>query len=193
MFLILGPVLNLVAGFFWQDGRQGATAGTLIALSTGCWVIGLFGVHQRLRPRAPRLVAATVVLTVFGAVGAVAFAVQAIHEEIFHISHAEAVDRLNEYPIAADLYWLCGPLFPLCLAALGLILWRLRAAPLPVYALLIVGSAAFPVSRITRQASIAHVADLLLLIPFLYLGVQQLRASRTAPAPLPTSTDGARL
>ncbi len=182
MFLILGPALSLIAGFFWHDGSQGVTGGTLVALSTACWLIGLVGVYERLRPGAPRYVAVAVPVTVFGAVGGVAFAVQAIHEQLFNVSHAAAVDQLNEYPLAAAaLFWICGPLFPIALAAFGVLLYRLRAAPLPVSVLIVLGSAAFPLSRVTRQASIAHVADVLLLLPFLYLGVQQLRTARTAP------------
>ena len=185
MFVILGAALNLIAGFFWQDGRQGVTGGTLTALSTGCWLIGLIGIYERLRPRAPSYVAVALPVTVFGAVGGVAFAVQAVYEEVLGVSHTVAIDRLNEYPLATVLFWICGPLFPVALASLGAALIRLRTAPLPVGVLLVLGSAAFPLSRVTRQASIAHVADLLLLLPFLYLGVGQLRAARNrrhAPA-----------
>lgn len=182
MFIILGPALNFLAGFFWHsDGSQGVTGGTLTALSTGCWLFGLIGVYERLRPRSPRYVAAALGITVFGAVGGVAFAVQAIYEQLLNVTHAAAIDRLNEHPLATTLFWICGPLFPLALAAFGVLLYRLRAAPLAVSVLLVLGSAAFPLSRMTRQASIAHVADLLLLLPFLYLGVQQLRTGRTAP------------
>lgn len=181
MFLILGPALNVLAGFFWHDGSQGVTGGTLTALSTGCWLAGLIGIYERLRPRSPRYVAVALPVAVFGAVGGVAFAVQAIHEQLFGVTHAVAVDRLNEYPLAANLlFWICGPLFPTALAALGVLLLRLRAAPLPVGVLIVLGSLAFPLSRVTRQASLAHVADLLLLAPFLYLGIQQLRTARTA-------------
>jgi hypothetical protein len=183
MFIILGPALNFLAGFFWRgDGSQGVTGGTLTALSIGCWLFGLIGSYGRLRPRSPRYVAAALGVTVFGAVGGVSFGVQAIYEQVLNVSHAEAIDRLNEYPLAATaLFWICGPLFPLALAAFGVLLFRLREAPLPVSVLIVLGSAAFPLSRVTRQAAIAHVADALLLLPFLYLGVQQLRTARTEP------------
>jgi drug/metabolite transporter (DMT)-like permease len=182
MSLILGPALNLIAGFFWHDGSQGVTGGTLTALSIGCWLLGLIGLYERLRPRSPRYVAVALGISVFGAVGGVAFAVQAIYEQVLGVAHAVAIDRLNEYPLAStSLFWICGPLFPTALAAFGVLLFRLRTAPALVSVLIVLGAAAFPLSRITRQASIAHVADLLLLLPFLYLGVQQLHTARTAP------------
>ncbi|MFC6021680.1 hypothetical protein ACFP2T_36640 [Plantactinospora solaniradicis] len=184
MFLILGPVLNLIAGFFWESDRQGVTAGTLVALSCACWLVGLIGLYDRLRNIAPRYVAVALPATVFATVGGVAFGVQSIHEGLFDASHATTIELLNAYPFAAwTLYWIGGPLFPLVLFGLGLALARLRAAPLPVGVLLCLGAIAFPLSRITREASIAHVADLLLLLPFLYLGLRELPGLRGGVAP----------
>lgn len=176
MFLILGPTLNLLATFFWQSETQGATAGTLAALSSACWLVGLLGLYDRLRTGAPRYVAVAVPLTVFATLGGISFSVQSIHEELFGVSHARAVELLDQQPFAATtLFWTAGPLFPLVLFALGAALAWLRAAPLPVGVLLCLGALAFPLSRITREVSIAHVADLLLLLPFVYLGVRGLR------------------
>ena len=184
MFLILGPVLNLVATLFWEPDTQGATAGTLIGLSSACWLIGLIGIFDRLHASAPRYVAVALPVAVFATVGGVSFGVQAIHETLFSATHAHTVELLNEYPFAATtLFWTAGPLFPATFFALGLVLaWR-RAAPLPVGILLCLGALAFPLSRITREASIALVADVLLVLPFLYLGIRGLRpASRPGAA-----------
>jgi len=190
MFLILGPALNLLAGFFWEDDRQGVTAGTLIVLSTGLWLIGLLGLYDRLRPLAPRFVALAVPLAVFATVGGLAFGFQSIYEGMFDVSHAESIEQLNRYPLTAmSLYWLAGPLFPLTLFLLGVTLARLRAAPLPVSALIMLGAVAFPLSRITREPGIAHVADVLLLLPFLYLAV---RSRFAEPATAQSEPDGGR-
>ncbi|MFY1672495.1 hypothetical protein ACN27G_21415 [Plantactinospora sp. WMMB334] len=76
------------------------------------------------------------------------------------------------------------------------------ALPLTVFAtvggvavgvLLCLGALAFPLSRISREAAVAHVADLLLLLPFLYLGVRALRGrsgSRPAGAVPPEVVSG---
>jgi hypothetical protein len=193
MFLILGPVLNLLAGFFWEDGRQGITAGTLVVLSTGCWLIGLIKLYERLRDTVPRFVAIALPVAVFGAVGGIAFGIQSIHEGLFDVSHATAIERLNEHPFAANLYWIAGPLFPLTLFALGLVLAKVRAAPVAIGLLISLGAIAFPLSRITRDASIAHLADVLLLLPFLYLGVRGLfgvPAPRRATTRVGSGADG---
>jgi hypothetical protein len=181
MFLILGPALNFLAGFFWEDDRQGITAGTLLALSCACWLIGLLGVYDQMRAVAPRYVSVAVPVAVFAVLGGIAFSIQSVHEGLFDVSHADAVERLVEYPFAANaLYWIPGPLFPATLFALGFMLIRLRATPLPVGLLMCLGAIAFPLSRITREVSIAHVADLLLLLPFLYLGIRGIRTARTS-------------
>ncbi|MGC4878393.1 hypothetical protein ACLQ26_19310 [Micromonospora sp. DT43] len=178
MFLILGPALNLLAGFFWQNDTQGVTAGTIIVLSNACWLIGLIGLFERLRPTTPKYVAVGLPVTVFGAIGGVAYGVQSIHEGLFAVSHADAVERLGEHPFAAyAVYWTCGPLFPLSLFVLGLVLAKVRAAPLPVGIMVSLGAVVFPLSRITREASIAHLADLFLLLPFLYLGLRSMSRS----------------
>ncbi|MFG1837289.1 hypothetical protein ACGFH8_02485 [Micromonospora sp. NPDC049175] len=181
MFLILGPALNLLAGFFWQNDTQGVTAGTIIVLSSACWLIGLIGLFERLRPTTPKYVAVGLPATVFGAIGGVAYGVQSIHEGLFAVSHAEAVERLGEHPFAAfAVYWTCGPLFPVSLFVLGLVLARVRAAPLPVGIMVSLGAVVFPLSRITREASIAHLADLFLLLPFLYLGLRSMTRDSSA-------------
>ncbi|BAL89451.1 hypothetical protein AMIS_42310 [Actinoplanes missouriensis 431] len=174
IFLILGPALNGAATFFWQPGTQGATGGTLSGLGSAFWLIGLLGVYRQLPERHTR---ALIPLAVLGTAGGIAFSVQAIHEQMFGISHATAVAMLDEYPFAANtLYWFCGPLFPFSLAALGILLWRERAVPVPTAVLMVLGAAAFPLSRMSREVSIAHLADLLLLLPFLMIGVRGLRA-----------------
>lgn len=186
MFLILGPTLNLLATLFWESESQGVTAGTLVGLSCACWLVGLIGLYDRLRATAPRYVAVALPVTVFATVGGVAFGVQSIHEGIFEVSHAHTIELLNQYPFATTLFWIAGPLFPLTLFALGVALCWTRTAPLPVGVLLCLGAVAFPLSRITREVSIALVADVLLVLPFLYLGARELglwgRSTGSAPS-----------
>ncbi|MBG0560151.1 hypothetical protein [Actinoplanes aureus] len=186
MFIILGPALILAAGFFTKGDGPDATGATLVSIGLGCWLIGLIGVYQQLRPRAPRYVAVALPMTVFGVIGGVAFSVQALHEVIFGISHERAIELLNAYLLPANvLYWLCGPLFPISLMLLGALLLKLRATPVPVALLIVLGGLLFPLSRITREEFLIHAADLVLLLPFLYLGLRTLRPAPDKPAPVP--------
>ncbi|MFI6077147.1 hypothetical protein ACIA5C_37000 [Actinoplanes sp. NPDC051343] len=101
------------------------------------------------------------------------------------MSHADAIERLGEHPFAAfAVYWTCGPLFPISMFVLGLVMAKMRAAPLPAGIMISLGAVVFPLSRITREASIAHLADLFLLVPFLYLGLRSMFGSRGLPGPL---------
>ena len=105
---------------------------------------------------------------------------------IFGISHERAIELLNAYPLPANvLYWLCGPLFPISLMLLGALLLKLGATPVPVALLIVLGGLLFPLSRITREEFLIHAADLVLLLPFLYLGLRMLRPAPDKPAPVP--------
>jgi hypothetical protein len=74
-------------------------------------------------------------------------------------------------------------MFPLTVLGLGAVLaWR-RLAPIWVCALLCLAGAVFPMSRIPRVEWIAPVADLLLLVPFAWLGWTLLRGSALGGAP----------
>jgi hypothetical protein len=186
IFLILGPALNGAATFFWKPDTQGAVAGALSGVATGLWLIGILALCRRLPHRYERTL---VPLAVGGTVGGVAFSVQAVHEEMFGISHATAVEMLNGYPPAANaLFWICGPLFPLTVAVLGVVLWRARAVPVPVSVLLVIAALAFPLSRMSREITVAHVADLLMLLPFGWLAVRGTVGAGRLPEETPSGS-----
>jgi hypothetical protein len=171
--LVAGPVLQALSTYFWKDGYQGVDTGTLIVVATVCWIVGLAGVFRSIEDRVPRYAAVGFPLAVYGCVGGVSFGVQGMHEELFHADHAEAVRLLGEHPAAAFLaFWLAGPLFPVSLFVLGVVLTRLRVVPVVTGVLLCAGALAFPLSRIPRDAAVAHVADVLLLLPFVHLGLR---------------------
>ncbi|MEV0895962.1 hypothetical protein [Actinoplanes sp. NPDC049802] len=171
MFLFLGAALNAAAGFYWKGDGPDATGATLGVLGLACWLIGFADLYQRLRPESPRVTAVLFPVTVFGVTGGMAFGVQSIHEVLFGASHARTVELLDTEPLAATvLYWICGPLFPLSLVALGVFLLRRRIVPALIGVLLAAGGLAFPLSRITREEILIHAVDLLLLVPFAYLG-----------------------
>ncbi|WP_199523712.1 hypothetical protein [Micromonospora craterilacus] len=179
--LMLGPALQVVGTFFWRDGTQGIAAAPFTVISVAAWLVGLIAVFRALEGRVPRYTAIGLPLAVYGTVGGVAFGVQGMDEELFGVAHGEAVRLLEAYPVAGNLvFWLAGPLFPFSLFALGAVLARIRAVPVPVGLLICLGAVMFPISRIPRDPLVAHVADVLLLLPFLYLGAR-LMAGGLAP------------
>ena len=171
--LITGPVLQGIATFYWSDRYQGIAAGTLILVAALCWIVGLVAVFRLVEPRVPRYAAIALPAAVYGCVGGASFGLQGLHEELFGVPHAQAVRLLGAHPAAAYIgFWFAGLLFPISIFVLGVALTRIRAVPLPIGVLISVSAATFPLSRIPREITIAHVADLALLVPFTYLGAR---------------------
>ncbi|GAB2822770.1 hypothetical protein GCM10027176_28870 [Actinoallomurus bryophytorum] len=170
--LIAAPAVQALSTFFWNDHRQGITTGALIVIATVCWIVGVAAVFRLIEPRVPRFAAIGLPVAVYGCVGGTAFGVQGMNEELFNVSHAEAVRLLDEHQLAAMVgFWISGPLFPTSMFVLGLVLARIRAVPVATGLLISAGAIAFPLSRIPREVVIAHLADLVLLIAFAHLGV----------------------
>lgn len=185
--LVMAPLLQAVSTFFWRDGRYGTVTSTLVGLALVFWIVGQLGLFELLRPAMPRWAAVGTVMAAYGCVGGVAFSVQGVFEEALALSGEESLRLLNEHPLAANLlWWLPGPLFPLTLLALGATLARTRIVPLAAGVLVCCGAAAFPLSRITREPLLAHLADALLLAAFGYVAWLLARqAARPGPTAAP--------
>lgn len=180
--LVAAPAVQGVSTFFWNDGDQGIAAGALIVVATVFWVTGLAALFRLVEARAPRYAAVAFPLAVYGCVGGAAFGVQGLCEELFGVPHDTAVDLLRHHQAAAEAaFWFAGPLFPVSVFVLGAVLVRLRLVPLPTAVLLSVGAVLFPLSRVPREVLVAHLADLVLLLPFAHLGVL-MAMGRLAPA-----------
>jgi hypothetical protein len=169
--LIVAPAVQALSTFFWDGHRQGVTTGALIVVATVCWITGLVAVFRLIEPRVPRYAAIGLPAAIYGCVGGTAFGVQGMDEELFNVSHTEAVRLLNEHPAAAfAAFWVAGPLFPAGMFVLGLVLARIRAVPVATGLLISAGAIVFPLSRVPRDALVAHLADLVLLVAFAHLG-----------------------
>jgi hypothetical protein len=179
--LIIGPLLFATSTFFWTDGRYGATGGTLVAISMPFWTYGIISLLDRMRTVLPRYSATVLLLSLFGALGGAAFGFQGFFEEVYGVDHDASLAALDDYPQqAAILLWWLGPLFPATLFALGVGLLKTRQMPPAVAILICTGAILFPLSRIPRAEWIAHIVDLLLIIPFLIAAIR-LRTQPAAP------------
>jgi hypothetical protein len=179
--LMAGPLLLAASTFFWDDGRYGATGGTLIVLAMPFWAYGIVGLLDGMRTVLPRYAPAVLLLTLIGAVGGTAFGFQGFFEQAYGLDEEASLAAIEQYPVTGGiLLWWLGPLFPAALFALGAGLARTRLLPLGVALLMCAGAILFPVSRIPRAEWIAHVIDLVLLVPFLFAAITWRGAS--APA-----------
>ncbi|BCB78031.1 hypothetical protein GCM10022251_36650 [Phytohabitans flavus] len=166
--LVAGPALLAASTFFWTDGRSGPTGGTLLVLAMPLWTYGIVALLDGMRATLPRYAAAVLLLTLFGAMGGAAFGFQGFFESVHGMDKQAALAALDEHPVTAGiLLWGLGPLFPAALFTLGAGLLRTRQLPRAAALLMCAGGLLFPLSRIPRLEWVAHLVDLVLLLPFL--------------------------
>lgn len=188
MSLVLGPLGSAAATFFWVDGRYGISGGTILVLAMVVWAHGVIGLLQALGTRMPGFASVGLPVALYAVMDGMAFGFQGFFEAVFDRSAEESLAALSAHPVAANLLlWLAGPMVPLSLVALGAVLgWR-RVVPLWAAALLCVGGAAFPLSRIPRIELAAHLADAILVVAFAGLAWQYQTGRLTQPQRAVTS------
>ncbi|MFC0517898.1 hypothetical protein ACFFGT_27040 [Mucilaginibacter angelicae] len=182
--LIIAPLLFLISTFFWIDGQYGITAATLICLSIVFWIPAFYALFGLLKYSMPYYAAIGLLIAIYGCcMGGMGFGMLGYLSAIFKISHHSYLVILQQYPITSGLllFW-SGPLFPLSLLVLSVNLIRKKAVPVWLGALICLAAIAFPASRIPRIALIAHLADVLLLIPLLIIGIRFIKTKEVINA-----------
>ena len=171
--LVLAPLLMLVSGFFWVNGEYGVTGGTILILSTIFWIVSMVYLFGLLKTKMPRLAQWGLLMSVFGFISGGLFGFVGVMSEIFDISHQAYIERFEKYPVSTGLllFW-SGPLAPLSILLLGILFFKTKTTKPWVAVMIIIGAIAFPVSRISRNEWLAHISDILLLVPLLYLAIQ---------------------
>jgi len=181
MALIIAPILFAASTFFWIKGEYSVAAATLGIVSLFFWIPALTGAFSLLKNKMPRYATYGLWIAVFGCISGVCFMFLGYLTIIFNISHTEYLQKLSEYPVSSQLLlFATGPLFPLSLLVLGITLLRTKAVAAWIAILLFIGAIAFPASRIPRIEWIAHIADLLLLIPTAAIGLVLLKKNNVA-------------
>lgn len=171
--LLLAPLLMFASSFFWINGEYGVAGGTIVIISTVFWIVTMIYLFGLLKIKMPRIAQWGLLISIFGFVSGGLFGFVGVMTEIFGISHQTYIDQFENYPISTGilLFW-SGPLAPLSLILLGILFLKAKTTNPWIAIMIIIGGIAFPVSRISRNEWIAHVSDILLLIPIWYLAIQ---------------------
>jgi hypothetical protein len=179
---IIAPILSTLSTFYWQNGEYGVTGGTILILAMVFWVLAFVALFGLLQNQLPWYRAIGLILAIYGCISGVCFGLLGVFSEAFQIDKETYLAKAAQYSLGFNLllFW-PGPLFPLSLLVLGIVLPSKKAVPIWVGALLILGGIAFPLSRIPRIEIIAHATDVLLAIPLFFVGYQYLKPESTDP------------
>lgn len=173
--LIIAPLLFSLSTFFWKNGEYTVPSATLLIISLFFWMIAFRGLFSITAPLLPRYSVWGLWVACFGCVSGICFAFTGYLTTVLGVSHEAYLEALARYPVTSQLLlFASGPVFPLSILVLGIQIARKKAVKRWVGILLAVAGVAFPASRIPRIDTLAHAADILLLIPCLYLASKDL-------------------
>jgi hypothetical protein len=174
--LIVAPVLFAASTFFWQNGEYGVEAGILIIFSMFFWIPALTGLFSLIKNEMPRYAVWGLWIAVFGCISGVCFVFLGYLATIFNISHDQYLNLLSHYPITSQiLLFGSGPLFPLSILVLGITLMLNGSVPVWIGILFCLAAIVFPLSRIPRVEWMAHIADMVMVVPSVAIARQILR------------------
>ncbi|CAA9433864.1 MAG: hypothetical protein AVDCRST_MAG15-3036 [uncultured Rubellimicrobium sp.] len=190
--LIAGAVLLAPTTYFeYSEGRLFG-AGALGLVLYALLVPGLLGVARSLRQGAPRLSVVVGLLATLGCVGGAVFQTALLHEWAARtagtpeamVAAIMAVTEGRVFPVLV----IFGILFPIALLTLGVGLFRTGVAPTWLAALLGIGAIAWPVGHIGSMQLVQHLADALVLVPLVWLGLRSLTNATPQGVAVPAAT-----
>ena len=167
--LIVAPLWFAASTFFWTNGDS-ITSAIFIVFSMFFWIPALRGLFGLLKSRMPYYAVWGLRVAVYGCIAGCCFAFLGFLTTIFNILHQNYLQVLSQHPVISQiLLFAAGPLLSLLLLGINLI--RTKTVHLWIGLLFCLGAIAFPLSRIPRIELVAHIADVLLLIPSVYIGI----------------------
>ncbi|MGH2589134.1 MAG: hypothetical protein ACRDJE_29780 [Dehalococcoidia bacterium] len=190
--LIVGALLMTPNTFF--EYREGTLfwAGLVGVVAYICLVPGLLGVARLLRQRAPRLSVLGGLLVTIGTVGGAIFAAAPMFEwaereagtpEAMMVAITDVLEG-QVFPVLVTF----GALFPISLVLLSVGLFRTGVVPKWVAMLLGTGAVVFPAGHIGESELITHLAELVLLVPFVWIGLRSLTDAKPSSIAVPAIT-----
>ena len=107
------------------------------------------------------------------------FAFVGIMSEIFNISHQSYIEGFSKYPVSSNLLlFQSGPLAPLSLIVLGIVLLRTRSVQSSIAILVMLGGITFLLGLIFCTPWVAHITDALPIVLLAILGLRILTGKR---------------
>jgi hypothetical protein len=174
----VAPLLLFASSFFWNNGEYSVSSATLLILSTFFWIPAFTGLFQLIKNKMPHYSVFGLWVAVFGCISGVCFAFLGYLVSIFNIPHQTYLQTLSHYPFTSQLLlFASGPLFPLSVLVLGIMFIVKKIIPGWQALLFSFAGIAFPLSRITRVVWVAHIADILFLIPCFLIAIKFFKKS----------------
>ncbi len=165
--LVLGQTLNTLSSFYWEStGRYSMTGSVLIILAMVFWAVGFVGLFGLLKKESPWFSRFGLLYAFYGCLGGIAFGFEGLYSTIFDLSDQVGLEAFEKYPLHMNLvlFW-AGPAFPLTLLLFGVMWIFHRKSARWIGLAMAFGGILFPISRILRIELVAHLADLVLLVP----------------------------
>lgn len=173
--LIVGALLLVPTTFFEYAKGMLFWAGIVGVVLYALLIPGLLAIARLLRQPAPRLSVVAGLVAALGCVGGACFQAAQLSEWAARTAGTPealvaAIMEVTEGRVFPVLI-IFGIQFPIALLILSIGLFRTGAAPAWVAALLGSGAVAFPVGHIGSLQLVQHLAETLLLIPLVWLGL----------------------
>ena len=177
--LIIAPLLLASSTFYWRQGEYGVESATLLTLSLFFWIPALKFLFALVDRKTTWYPIVGYWIAVFGCISGVCFAFLGYLTRIFNIPHSQYVAALGKYAVSSQiLLFASGPLFPLSLFFLGIILAIKKTIDGWLAVLLCLGAIVFPLSRISRVQWLAHLGDIILFIPCCMLAIRNFKSPK---------------
>ena len=191
--LIIGALLMTPNTFLeYREGGALFWAGLVGVVAFICLVPGLLGVARLLRERAPRLSVFGGLTVTIGTVAGAIFAAAPMFEwaereagttEAMMVAINEVVEG-QVFPALVTM----SILFPISLVLLSVGLFRTGVVPKWVAVMLGVGAVVFPAGHIGESELISHIAEFVLLVPFIWIGLRNLADAKPSRVSVPAAT-----
>jgi hypothetical protein len=165
----------------WEDGVVSNATGVLMQYAFLCWTLTFMVLFRKLADRSPRYAVYGLAFAILGCFAGNNFGQEGLYIHALNLDPLQLREAINAQPAFVLTLFMPGAMFPISVIVLAVMLIRHKRIPNWVGIMLLLGTVAFPVSRIPRITLVGLLADLLMAAPLIYLGLQRLQSSSESP------------